>query len=222
MSQAELLCRRFSLTSNRAPQYFTPIDVRRIELSRILQTATALPRIKFVAEGMDVYEKPDDFVYMPHYQHYAAVLEAGGLQLSSPEQRYLISLIRRETRVAPRTASHATARRSIKHNIVSSSSRCHKPVAKKGNEGSRLYGLRTTSQEEDLLRSLLGSRDVKTEEASDSSSQSSSSACSSQDSLSPKSGHDPDPISSGHAAIVIPFSNDEDDMKPYITKDSRQ
>lgn len=167
------------------------------------------------------YEESNDFGYMPHYQHYAAILEAGGLKLSSPEQRYLISLIHRETCTTPKTAIQAASRRSSKHSIVHLASSRPKPVTTKRDEGSRFCGLRTTCQEEDLLLSLLGDHDIETDQRRDSSTQFPRSECSSKDALFPKTRHDPDPISSEHAAIVIPFSTNEEDQKPYFTDKAR-
>lgn len=170
---------------------------------------------------MDPYEKSNDFGYMSHYQHYAAVLKAGGFKLSSPEQQFLISLIRRETRTTTKTATQTTARRSSKHNIVHSSSRRPQPATAKRIEVSQFCRLRVTNQEEDLLHSLLGNRDVESDGVSGPSAQSPPSDCFSQDAQSPETRHDPDPISFGHAAIVIPFSTDEEEPKSYFTNSDR-
>lgn len=165
---------------------------------------------------MDTYKNLNGFDYMPHYQHYAAVLEAGGWQLSSPEQRYLIDVIRKETAIPAKKINQGHGRRSTKHNIVQPPTPGSQPATPRRNEISQYCSLRITSQEEDLLRSLLGDRDRVVERASSPSIQSPAPA---------RSGHSTsakevqESVSTGHAAILIPFSDDEEDQKPYIKED---
>ncbi|KAK4506156.1 hypothetical protein PRZ48_004121 [Zasmidium cellare] len=156
---------------------------------------------------MDTYKNGHEFGYMPHYQHYAAVLEAGGLKLSSPEQRYLIDVIRRETRTP--AARPTSGRRSTKY----------KPVVTKREGVAQYCSLRITSQEEDLLRSLLGDRDESAGPSSSPSYPSPASSGSSQGIPVERNQEVQKSHPSGHAAIFIPFSDDDEDVKPWIKKD---
>lgn len=185
-----------------------------ISLWRILYVMSASSSTTSTAAAMNHCEVPKDFGYMPHYQHYAAVLEAGGLQLSTSEQRYLISLIRGQTRTTPKTTSQGQRRRSSTHRIIHSAPRRPQPVTATCNENSRLCGLRTTDREEDLLYSLVGSRDLETDRVSDSPAGSPASDCSIKDEQSVDTESGAECPSSSYAAIIIPFSTDDDEQKP--------